>query len=306
MDTRRALLVDAFTAEPLAGNAAGVVPDAAGLNDAQLQAVARELSVSETAFILPSEEAHRKVRYFTPTQEVDLCGHATIAMHAFLHEDDVIGPGTHTLETNVGVLDIELTDAGRVWMTQGEPTVREVDLDYDRVADALGVDPAAFRDVGADLPPAYASTGLPFLVVPVNFLEHLSKMDPDMAAIEELADEYDATGLYVFTFDALDAESTLHARMFAPGAGVPEDPVTGTASGACGAYLDYVAAFEGDPPAELVFEQGHFVDRPGEVRVDVTDGVRVGGEVRVGGDAVVAMDGRLRVPDFDDEEILEA
>ncbi|MFB6126398.1 MAG: PhzF family phenazine biosynthesis protein [Halolamina sp.] len=300
MDTRRTLLVDAFTDEPMAGNAAGVVPDAAGLDADQMQAVARELSVSETAFLLPDDDADRRVRYFTPTQEVDLCGHATVASHAALAADGVLDAGTHSLRTAVGVLEIELTEAGRVWMTQDEPTVRTVDLDYGRVGAALGVDPAAFTDIGADLPPAFATTGLPFLVVPVNFLERLGDADPDMDAVAALAAEYDAVGVYAFTFDTLEEASTLHARMFAPGAGVPEDPVTGTASGASGAYLRHVGAFDGELPDQMRFEQGHFVDRPGHVYV------RVGDEVRVGGDAVVALDGELTVPPSADDDILEA
>jgi PhzF family phenazine biosynthesis protein len=299
MERRRALLVDAFTDAPLAGNAAGVVPDAEGLTAEDMQRIARELAVSETAFLLPSGPADRKVRYFTPTQEVDLCGHATVASHAHLHEDGVVAAGVHSLETNVGVLEVEVTDDGSVWMTQDAPTVERVSPDYDRVADAIGVDAAALRDVGTDLPLAVASTGLPFLVVPVNFLEHLGNADPDMGAIERLADEYDATGVYAFTLDALDADSTLHARMFAPGAGVPEDPVTGTASGAAGAYLREVGAFD-ELPDEMRFEQGHFVDRPGVVSV------RVGADVRVGGRAVTALEGTVVVPPSTDDDIIEA
>lgn len=300
MDTRRALLVDAFTSDPTTGNAAGVVPDADGLTGGQMQAIARELSVSETAFLQPSGSADRRVRYFTPTQEVDLCGHATVGSHAFLAEDGVVGPGTHSLETNVGVIEVEVTDDGVVWMTQDAPVVRPQSVDYGRLGDALGIDPAAFEDVGADLPTAWASTGLPFLVVPVNFLEHVGGMDPDMKAVAELTDEYDATGVYAFTFDAIDGDSTLHGRMFAPGAGVPEDPVTGTASGACGAYLREVGAFDGEMPAEMRFEQGHFANRPGVVRV------RVGEQVRVGGEAVVSLDGTLRVPPDQEDDIIEA
>jgi PhzF family phenazine biosynthesis protein len=299
MDTRRTLLVDAFTTEPTAGNTAGVVPDADGLSGEQMQAIARELAVSETAFLQSTGAADRRVRYFTPTQEVDLCGHATVASHALLHEDGVLDVGTHTLETGVGVLEIEVTDDGTVWMTQDQPTIRQVDLDWDRVGDALGIDPAAFRDVAADISPAYASTGLPFLLVPVNFLEHLGNADPDFAAIEALADDHDAVGVYAFTFDALGADSTLHARCFVPGAGVPEDPVTGTASGACGAYLRHVGAFD-DLPDEMTFEQGHFVDQPGLVSV------RVGDEVRVGGRAVTTLDGSMAIPEFDEDEIIEA
>jgi len=182
------------------------------------------------------------------------------------------------------VLDVAVDDDGTVRMTQEQPEIRRVDLDYDRLGDALGIDPAALRDVGADLPVAVASTGLPFLMVPVNFFERLSAADPDAAAVETLADEYGAAGVYAFTFDALDADSTLHARAFAPGLGIPEDPVTGTAAGACGAYLREVAAFDGEFPDEMVFEQGHFLDRPGRIRV------RVGADVEVGGRAVTGLD----------------
>jgi PhzF family phenazine biosynthesis protein len=267
-----------------------------------MQAIANEMAVSETAFFRESDEADRRVRYFTPTTEVDLCGHATIASHAHLLEDGVISPGTHSLETNVGVLEIEVEEDGTVWMTQDDPEIREVDLDYERVAGALGIDHAALEDVGADLPLAVASTGLPFLVVPVNFLEHVSAMDPDYGTIEAISEEVDATGIYTFSFDALGVDSTLHGRMFAPAAGVPEDPVTGTASGATGAYLREFRAFDEEGvPEEMTFEQGHFVDRPGIVRV------RVGEAVRVGGQAAAALDGELRVPDADeDDDIIEA
>jgi PhzF family phenazine biosynthesis protein len=301
METRRTLLIDAFATEPLAGNAAGIVPDAEGLDAERMAAIARELSASETAFLTPDadDDVDRRIRYFTPTEEVDLCGHATIASLAFLHDEGVLDAGTGRLRTNAGVVDVEVTDDGVAWMATGEPSVETVALDYDRAGEALGIDPAAMRDVGSDLPAAVATVGLPFLVIPVNFLEHLGNADPDMDAVAALAADHGATGVYAFTFDALDAASTLHARMWAPGAGVPEDPVTGTASGACGAYLRTVDAFD-DPPAEMRFEQGHFVDRPGVVRVQVD------GEIRVGGRAVTALDGSLAVPSADEDDILEA
>jgi PhzF family phenazine biosynthesis protein len=293
-------IVDAFTDEPLAGNAAGVVPDGEGLSDEAMQAIARELAVSETAFLLPSERADRRVRYFTPTQEIDLCGHATIASHVHLFEDGTVDPGTHSLETDVGVLEIEIEDDGTVWMTQDDPEIRRIDLDYDRVADALGIDPAGLTELEDDLSMAVSSTGVPFLLVPAAYLENVGEADPDMAAVEELCEAVDATGVYLYTFDALEADSTLHGRAFAPLAGVPEDPVTGTASGAVAAFLDHVGAFDRDFPDELVLEQGHFVDRPGRVRVRVDD------EVRVGGRGVVAVDGTLSVPDIEDDDIIEA
>ncbi|ELZ36991.1 phenazine biosynthesis protein PhzF family [Halorubrum saccharovorum DSM 1137] len=324
METRRTLLVDAFADEPLAGNVAGVVPDAAGLSDDQMGRIAAEIGASETAFLFgpgegdgpddgnganaPDGGADERLRYFTPSTEVDLCGHATIATYGALFAEGAIDAGDRTLRTNVGDLEIAVDDDGTVWMRQNPPTVDVIDpdsegsdLDADRLGDALGIDPAALRDVGADLPVAVASTGLPWLVVPVNFLERLGEAEPDMAAIEALSEAHDAAGVYAFTFDAIDADSTLHGRAFAPAIGVPEDPVTGMASGAVGAYLREVGAFDGDFPDELRFEQGHFLDRPGRVRVRVD-----GDAVRVGGRAVVSMEGELRAPAEDDDEIIEA
>jgi len=307
MPTRRIALVDAFSTEPLAGNAAGVVPNADGLTDEQCQAVARELSVSETAFVFESEEADRRVRFFTPTQEVDLCGHATIGAHVWLATEGELAAGTQTVETNVGVLDIEYADDGTVWMTQDTPTVEPREIPYSRLADALGVEKATLQDVGAELPVARASTGLPFLIVPINFLESLGSITPDLRAIETLSEEHDVAGIYAFTFDTLGGESTLHARMFAPAAGVDEDPVTGTASGACGAYLHDVGAGAFDePPEEMRFEQGHFIDRPGLVELRVGHDDHGRREIQVGGQAVTSLTGEIEVPEYEDDGIIEA
>ena len=325
MTETRALLVDAFTEEPCAGNAAGVVPDADDLTDDQMQAVANELGASETAFLRESDDADRRIRYFTPTTEVDLCGHATIASHAHLFADGALDAGEHTLETNVGVLDIEVESDGAVWMTQNAPEVREVDVGYEAVAEATGLGVPALRGASDDLPLAVADTGLPFLVVPVTYLSDLGGADPDFDAVKALAEGVGAAGVYAFSFDALDREATLHGRAWVPGAGIDEDPVTGTASGAVGAYLDHYDAFgEGETPEEMVFEQGHFVDRPGRVSVQVGGGGATSGDAaeggatgadatedesrgapRVGGQAVATFDGTLAVPAASDDEILE-
>jgi len=298
METRRALLVDAFTDEPMTGNPAGVLADAAGLDDEQCQRVAAELGASETAFLSPADEADYRIRYFTPEQAVDLCGHATVAAVGALFDDGVVDAGTVTVETPVGDLDVTVDADGTIWMSQTAPEIRPVDLDYERVADALGVDVATLRDVGADLPLVVASTGLPWLLVPVNYFEHLRDASPDMRAIEDATDAVDAAGIYAFTFDTIAADATLHARAFAPGAGVPEDPVTGTASGAVGAYLDREGALDAERD-RIVCEQGHVMDRPGRVTVDTSDGIRVGGR------SVTVLDGDLSVPPSSDDDIIE-
>lgn len=314
MDRTRGLLVDAFTDEAYAGNPAGVVPEAGELDAGQMQAIAAELGASETAFVMDSAKGDHRLRYFTPSTEVDLCGHATIASLVHLSNEGAIRPGDATVETNVGVLDVAVEDDGTAWMTQSQPAVRTVDPDTDRVAAALGMAPNAIESVRAELPLAVADTGLPFLVVPVGFLSDLGAASPDDEAVDSLATSVDAVGVYAFTFDTLEAASTVHGRAFVPGAGVPEDPVTGTASGAAAAYLRHVGAFEGGGtapgssdvsvpdkvPEEIVFEQGDFVDRPGRVRV------RMGETIRVGGTATTVLDGELIVPEPNDEEILEA
>jgi PhzF family phenazine biosynthesis protein len=297
METIRVYTVDAFTDEPLAGNPAGVVPDAAGLGDEQLQAIARELAVSETAFLTPGDQAPYRVRYFTPTQEVDACGHATVAAVSHLRADDAIEDRV-TLETNAGLVEVTIDDDGLVWTDYGRPSVESVDLPYDRVADALGVDRVSLAELGADLPLAVSTVGLSVLVVPCTYLGVVGDADPDQAEIAALTDEVGASGLYLCTFDTLASDATMHGRMFAPGAGIPEDPVTGTASGAAGAYLDAYGAFDAMPDP-MRFEQGHFLDRPGHVHVSVSDSVQVGGQ------AVTALEGSLAVPDETDDEILQ-
>ncbi len=302
MTETRALLVDAFTDEPCAGNAAGVVPAADDLTDGQMQAIAAELGASETAFVRESDDADRRIRYFTPTEEVDLCGHATIAAHAHLFADGAVDAGEHTLATNVGDLDIEVEDDGTVWMTQNPPEIREVDVSYERVAAATGLAEEALRGASDDLPLAVSSTGLPFLVAPVTYLSDLGDASPDFDELVALSEAVDARGVYAFSFDTLDGDSTLHGRAWVPSAGIKEDPVTGTASGATGAYLEHYGAFGGDIADEMAFEQGHFVDRPGRVRVRVQNG----DAPRVGGTAVETLDGTLRVPPTDEDDILEA
>jgi trans-2,3-dihydro-3-hydroxyanthranilate isomerase len=335
--THQVQLVDAFTTEPMAGNPAGVVPDATDLSDDQMGAIAAELGASETAFVLPSDEADRRLRYFTPEREVDLCGHATVAAFRSLYDRAVVSADSYTVETNVGVLDVEIDPDGTVWLTQSSPEMALVDVDYDRVAAALGVETPALSEVGADLPLARVSTGFPFLLVPVSYFEQLSAIDPDMDAVADLCRAVDAEGLYAFTFDTLESDATLHGRAFVPLAGIPEDPVTGTASGAVAAYLRHRGAL--DQPDPIVCEQGHFLDRPGRVLVrtgesddgsasdadaadadtadesatdgsdDDTDADRsspASEAPTVGGQATVVLDGDLTVPAPDEDDIVEA
>ncbi|MFB6173073.1 MAG: PhzF family phenazine biosynthesis protein [Halobacteriales archaeon] len=295
MTAVRALLVDAFTGEPLTGAPAGVVPDAEALDAAGMRAVAAELGASETAFVLSSDSADRRFRWFTPAAEADRPGHATLAATVALGAEGEWAAGGHTVETNAGVLDVELGEDGAAWMTLGAPSVREVGLGDERVADALGVDPLGLRPEA--LPFAVATARRPFLLVPLDYLETLGNADPDAGAMAGLCEEVGAEGVHAVTFDTLSTAATLHGRTWSPTG--DEKPATGDAGGAAGAYLRHVGAFE-SMPEELRVEGGHYLDRPGEVRVTV------GETVRVGGAATVALSGELSVPERGPDDIIEA
>lgn len=303
METRQALLVDAFAAEPTAGTPTGVVPDAAGLTDDQLRAVASELGARATAFVLPAEAADRRLRFFTPTGEVERSATATVAAHAALYERGIAAAGEWTVATGDDTVDGETKENGAVWVDLGHAEVTEVDLAYGDVADALGVDPATLQDVGADLPLATADAGESWLAVPINYFEHLSGLSVDAAAVDDLCDAADADGVYPFTFDTVGGDatrrSTLHGRAFRAGAGGTEAPISGTAAGAVAAFVRRRGALDATIEQILV-EGGHFRDRPGTVSVD-TDG----DEVWIGGRGATALDGSVSVPEPNDDDIIE-
>ncbi|WP_336336982.1 PhzF family phenazine biosynthesis protein [Haloarcula brevis] len=303
MDTRQALLVDAFAAEPTAGTPTGVVPEAGGLADDQMRAIASELGATETAFVRPAADADRRLRCFSPSGELEQAAAATVGAHAALYERGTVGAAEWTVATAGGEVTVETKENGMVWVEQGRADIAEVDVPYSDVADALGLDEATLKDVGADLPLVTASVAQPWLMVPVNYFEHLSGLAVDAAAVAALCDRTDAAGVYPFTFDTVGGDatrrSTLHGRAFRAGSRT-EEPVSAAASGACAAFVRRYGALD-DTIEQVVVEGGHFRDRPGTVSVD-TDG----DEVWVGGRGVTALDGTVTVPAVDDDDIIEA
>jgi len=303
MDTRQALLVDAFAAEPTAGTPTGVVPEADGLTADQMQAIAGELGATETAFVLPSADADRRLRCFSPTEELEQAETATVAAHAALYERGSVDAAEWAVATAGGEVAVETKPNGMVWVEQGRVDITEVEIPYSDVAGALGLDEATLKDVGADLPLVTADAGESWLVVPVNYFEHLSNLTVDGAAVASLCDRADAAGVYPFTFDTVGGDatrrSTLHGRAFRVGSRT-EEPVSAAASGACAAFVRRYGALD-ETIEQITVEGGHFRDRPGTVSVD-TDGT----EVWVGGRGVTALDGTVTVPAVDDDDIIEA
>ncbi|HHH78105.1 MAG TPA: PhzF family phenazine biosynthesis protein [Thermoplasmatales archaeon] len=275
-------IVNAFTDRPLKGNPAGVVLDADDLEDYEMQNIAAELKCSETAFVMGSRKADLKIRFFSPLREVDLCGHATIASFHTMTEMGLMRKNKLTMETKSGVLGVEIRDDG-VFMEQSNPVFREVNIDRGEIADALNIDESGL----SDLPVEAVSTGLFSLNVPVKHLKTMKEMEPDFEMLKRMCEKIGVGSLFAFTFETLNRDCLVHTRCFAPLYGVNEDPVTGTANGALGAYLKKHGLLKSDVYKS---EQGYEMGREGTVAVDVS-----GDAVKVGGKAYIVMQGTLEV-----------
>lgn len=295
--------VDVFTDRPFAGNALCVVPDGTGLSDGQMQAIAREMNLSETTFVLPPTDpaATYWMRIFTPAKEIPFAGHPSVGtahVMARAGRFPLQEPVTRIFQ-QVGVgtlpLDIEVSGGqpGRVIMTQGKPVFGEVLRDLTPVADALGVEPTAFARTR--LPLQVVSTGLGHLLVPVPDLDAIGRLRPNTARLETLLGGCGALGCFVFCLQATAPDTLAHARMFAPGAGVPEDPATGSAAGPLGAYLAVHGVL---PKTQTAFmlEQGIEMGRPSRIWIEVIrDTAGMPTTIRVGGTTVPVIRGTIEV-----------
>jgi len=241
MSPLRVYQIDAFTTVRYQGNPAGVVANAEGLDETHMLEIARELNNSETAFILPPEgdDHDVRVRFFTPTTEVPVCGHATVAAH-YVMALEGRPPGACRQLTGAGVQRIHATpDEGdiRIAIEQNPPTFAEPlppDL-VARVAAALGIGTDA---LDPRCPVQFVSTGHGKLLIGLRERATLQNLVPDAAKLAALSEAAGTRGYFAFTLDTpADDEARTWGRMFAPAIGIAEDPVTGNANGPLGAYL---------------------------------------------------------------------
>jgi PhzF family phenazine biosynthesis protein len=248
-----------------------------------MQRIAEKVGFSETAFIQKSTAADFKIRFFTPAAEVDICGHATIAVFSLLFGLRRIGAGRHSQETKAGILGVEVQNDGTVFMEQTLPVFGNA-VDRAEVAGSLGLE---LRSLAPDLPVQIVSTGLQDIIVPVISLSALSGLVPDFDKIAEISKKYGVVGYHVFTLETQHG-STAHCRNLAPLYGIPEEAATGTSSGALACYLFRHGMIAGERPQRLVFEQGTIMGRPSEIlaRLDIRGGAIAG--VHVGGKAILA------------------
>jgi PhzF family phenazine biosynthesis protein len=292
-------LVDAFTRVPFTGNPAGVVPDAEGLTPSEMQAIAREVGASETAFIFPADgsDHHLRVRFFTPKLEVPICGHATIAAHHIIAETGRKPSARKAVrllqKTQAGIHAVEVTlvqGSPRVLMTQPVPEFSSlpVRIPRDAMLEALGIDSG---DLDDRFPIATAFSGEYTVFVPLKSRAVLDSLKPDMTQLSQAFASY-----LLFTLDTGDASVLTHCRMFAPAYGVNEDPVTGMANGPLGAYLALHGAAPSDERSfRFLSRQGVALGRPGTVEVLVE---HEGGKilsVQIGGQAVTIFSAKLKL-----------
>lgn len=296
---RTVWLVDAFTNELFGGNVAGVVPVAVGLTAGQMQRIAAELAASETAFVLPPtnpDTADLRIRFFTPTAEVDLCGHATIGSICGLAADGRLlasqATGVCRLETEVGVLPISFrSDGVATWaeMRQAPPQFRDAQVDVDELLACLGM---RSSDLDEGLPQGLAFTGLWDLFVPVKSLAIMAALQPNLNRMATWNSSLGVVSTHVYCAATVDPANHYHARDFSPVLGIPEDPATGTATGALAALLHRHGQLAFGTRTR--FEQGFEIGRPSLITAYVDhDTERKQDAVYVGGQAVVSLRGEL-------------
>jgi len=297
--------VNAFTSEQFNGNPAGVVLDAKGLSETKMQHIARELATPETAFVLPPgvRGADIQIRWFSPSVEIPLCGHATIGAFHALAEDGLAGMRQNgvypfKVQTKSGLLKV-------VVEKKASGTIVEFHLPVPRfttmqsvsaqIKHALGLKPA---DLSTKLPAARAN----YLYVPVRSLARLFSMKPDMEALAHVCRAHRWIGVCVFTLQTKEPSSAFHSRFFAPAAGIPEDPVTGSANGPLGVYLHQFALWKSailpsfsleDGRLEFVGEQGDVLGRKGRVKVRIKVKKGKVDDVSIAGEAVTVFSSDL-------------
>lgn len=284
--------VDSFTKEKFKGNPAGVVTNAEILSENEMQAIAKELNNSETAFILPSgtDDHEVRVRFFTPTVEVPSCGHATIAAHYVRAVENKYENRIYNHKIGIGVLPIEIQkikEDYKIIITQGKPEFQAEITGENRkkLLSALGLFES---NVDNRAPIQIVDTGHSKVMVGIKERKTLNSLCPNFTSLKKLSKTISCNGYYVFTFDSDDKEILIHGRMFAPAIGINEDPVTGNANGPLGAYIvKYNLADINSSQFYFKAKQGETINRTGiiEVFVDVENGEPT--KVKIGGEAVI-------------------
>jgi len=297
----RYLTADVFTSVPFAGNPLAVFPDARAIPEDRLQAIAREFNLSETVFVYPPAEARhaRRLRIFTPAEELPFAGHPTVGtawVLAALGEIPLTGGSTRIIfEEGVGAVPVTIKGRGKrptfAQLTAAMlPEVGPPPPGRTFLAEMLGLDPADIQ--GGMMAPQAVSCGLRFLFVAVKDRACVARARIRMDHWESTLKSYWAPQLMVFSRDAETPGADVHARVFVPGLAVPEDPATGSAAAALGGFL---AARESGSEGTFhwLVEQGVEMGRPSFLHIEVDKAAGEIAAVRVGGECVLVSEGKV-------------
>ena len=297
--------LDVFTDEKFCGNPLAVFPEADGINDAEMQKIANEMNLSETVFVLPSEKALRKLRIFTPKQELPLAGHPVVGTWNLLAELGVTpnkndGKVEILHELKLGILPIEIEFQNKkpfkVEMTQGKFEAAEKisdKVEIEKLADGLGLE-VSDLETDKNLPIQTVSTGIKSLAVPLKNLDAVRRCKIVPNILSEVYLNKKAIGCYVFSFDTIEKDSEIHARFFAPDDSIPEDAATGSAAGSLASYLVYYGAIKTkEKIARFTIEQGDFMNRPSRIFAEITGEKGNIEKVKIGGKSVIIAKGEI-------------
>ncbi|MFC7395059.1 PhzF family phenazine biosynthesis protein [Scopulibacillus cellulosilyticus] len=290
--------VDAFTIEKFGGNTAGVVLDAEKLTEDEMQSIAKELNLPESVFLLPSnnEDIDYKVKYFTPAEEINFCGHATVGLTWLLATEFGLAEkkGRIVLETNIGKVPVEWHKENGVIidveMTQVTPKTQEFTIDPQELSQLIGV---KTESIDPTYPIKLANTGNWHLLVPIKNQMDIDNAMPDLAALGKHNKEHNISTTHLYTFNTLK-EYDLYTRDFAPGIGIPEDPVTGAANGALAGYLYLESIIPQSEITHLKIAQGDAIGRPGMLNVTVIPN-ESGPVIKAAGAAAITIRGILTI-----------
>jgi trans-2,3-dihydro-3-hydroxyanthranilate isomerase len=254
------------------------------LDSEEMLGIAREMNFSETTFLVePSlPEYSARVRIFTPGREIPFAGHPTLGTAFSMMHIGLVDRSSReaTLELGVGPIRVTFENDGTISMVQPRARFSEAVEDTECVVDAIGL---SVEDLHDEAPVQVVSTGLPFLIVPLRSLKTLQDAKPNAARIGDSLKHLPTQEILAFCADAVHPDSSLHARMFAPGVGVLEDPATGSAAGPLGAYVEHHSMLDNHTIGDSIrIEQGFEINRPSQLIYRYSDdGPVVSGLVRL-------------------------
>jgi trans-2,3-dihydro-3-hydroxyanthranilate isomerase len=291
------VLVDAFTSTPFTGNPAAVVPDATGLDEAAMRAVAMELARPATAFLRPpASDGDRGLRWFSPAGiELTLCGHGTVAAAHVLAARGAASRGQLVFTAPQHRLAITLEGAGTSCTAWFEPDCPRWVPESGDLAPLIAAIGLPERAVARWAPPARTSEQ--DLLIPVTGLEVLRALTPDLGELGRVAKDRGVRGVVLTARETREPGALTHSRNFIPHFGIPEDFATGSSHAAIGVWLWETGGLAAaDGVARFRAEQGDFQGRPGRIAVEVHGTPGRAARARVGGQAVIVLTGRLSMP----------